>query len=52
MIRLVKATGICPECGQKFHQIDGTEERAVAVVDAAVSRHLVECHPGRREGTG
>jgi hypothetical protein len=44
-MRLMKATAECPCCEQKFHQIDGTEERALQVVRAALDRHLDSDHP-------
>lgn len=47
MIRLVKATAECPSCGERFHQIDGTEERALEVVRSALAKHEQDEH--RRE---
>lgn len=43
-IRLVKVTGKCPHCGVRKHQIDGTEERAVMVLNEAFTRHIAEAH--------
>lgn len=44
MMRLVKAAVECPTCGKRFHQIDSTEERALAIVRAAKDKHLTAEH--------
>jgi hypothetical protein len=48
-MNLVKATVECALCPRKFHQIDGTKERALSVVHAAMDKHLAEDHPGHTE---
>lgn len=44
---LKQATSECTICGAKFHQIDSTEERALAIVEAAQDKHQLEAHPER-----
>jgi hypothetical protein len=43
-MNLVSVTIECPHCGREFHQIDTTRERAVAIVEAAVDRHIAAEH--------
>ena len=46
-MRLIKATVEGLFCSRKFHQIDGTEERARVIVHTALERHVAEDHPER-----
>lgn len=50
-MRLVKATTECPTCERRFHQIDGTEERALSIVRAALDKHVAAEHPDDGEAT-
>lgn len=43
-MRLIKATVECAHCPRKFHQIDGTEERALSIARAAADKHMADEH--------
>jgi hypothetical protein len=45
VITLIKATGKCPHCDVRKHQIDCTQERAIQVVSDAIEHHIREEHP-------
>lgn len=43
-MRLTQATAECPVCERRFHQIDGTEERALTIVREALDKHITADH--------
>lgn len=43
-MRLIQSTRECLICEAKFHQIDGTEERASLVTGMALAKHQAEAH--------